>query len=270
MAVSEELERSLRGEIERQIEALAGEHRDEVLRAQRELNDALARFTERLSGGSLGDPLASAISKHLRNARNEGADEAARSTAGASAAGDVALLKAGVDEIDSQRTQSDILNSLVNRAASFAPRVAFFVVKNDRATGWRARGLEGTVGDDRVRDISLPLTSDTILSEVYRTRAAWSGAPGSKAEDHELLSKLGGEPPARMVAVPMRDQRVGHCHRRIDPAIGRDDMDAVRLGPDPCEVGDHRGRNNGGAVPVPSSPLHRRGEDTKAWAAKRS
>jgi hypothetical protein len=202
VAGSEELERSLRREIERQIDALAGEQRDAVLRAQRELNDALARFTERLSGNSLGDPLASAINEHLRSARNVGADEAARST-GASANGDVALLKAAVDEIDAQRTQSDILNALVNRAASFAPRIAFFVVKNERATGWRARGLEGTVGDDRVRDISLGLSSDTILSEVYRTRAAWSGAPGSKADDHQLLSKLGGEPPARMIAVPL-------------------------------------------------------------------
>jgi hypothetical protein len=203
VAGSEELERSLRSEIGKQIDALVGEHRDEVLRAQRELNDALARFTERLSGGAGSEQLAGAISEHLRNARNAGVDEAARSSAGAGASGDVALLKAAVDEIDSQRTQSDILNALVNRAASFAPRVAFFVVKNERATGWRARGLEGSVGDDRVRDISLPLSADTVLSEVYRTRHAWSGAPGSKADDHQLLSKLGEEPPARMVAVPL-------------------------------------------------------------------
>jgi hypothetical protein len=203
VAGSEELERSLRSEVGKQIDALVGEHRDEVLRAQRELNDALARFTERLSGGAGSEQLAGAISEHLRNARNAGVDEAARSSAGAGASGDVALIKAAVDEIDSQRTQSDILNALVNRSASFAPRVAFFVVKNERATGWRARGLEGSVGDDRVRDISLPLSADTILSEVYRTRNAWSGAPGSKADDHQLLSKLGEEPPARMVAVPL-------------------------------------------------------------------
>ncbi|MDT7542831.1 MAG: hypothetical protein QOE33_2735 [Acidobacteriota bacterium] len=203
MAGSEELERSLRSEVGKQIDALVGEHRDEVLRAQRELNDALARFTERLSGGAGSEQLAGAISEHLRNARNAGVDEAARSSAGAGASGDVALIKAAVDEIDSQRTQSDILNALVNRAASFAPRVAFFVVKNERATGWRARGLEGSVGDDRVRDISLPLSADTVLSEVYRTRTAWSGAPGSKADDYQLLSKLGEEPPARMVAVPL-------------------------------------------------------------------
>ncbi|HLL76979.1 MAG TPA: hypothetical protein VK421_17120, partial [Pyrinomonadaceae bacterium] len=107
------------------------------------------------------------------------------------------------EEIDEQRSQADILNALVNRAASFAPRVAFFVVKNERATGWRARGLEGTVGDDAVREISLPLSADTVLSRVYHSRATWSGAPGADADDTQLTSKLGDEPPRRMVAVPL-------------------------------------------------------------------
>src|SRR5204862_7836067 len=42
-----------------------------------------------------------------------------------------------------------------------------------------------------------------ILSEVAHTRAAWSGAPGANEGDHELLQKLGGEPPQRMVAIPL-------------------------------------------------------------------
>jgi hypothetical protein len=182
------------------------EHREEILRAQTQIAETLSALAERLAGAS-GDggaeSLTAAISAHLRNARNVGADEASRSSAGAGSSGDVALLKAAVDDIDSQRTQADILHALVNRAAAFAPRIAFFVVKNERATGWRARGLEGTVGDDSVREISLALDADTVIGEVYRTRAAWSGAPGSKADDHQLLSKLGDEPPQRMVAVPL-------------------------------------------------------------------
>jgi len=115
----------------------------------------------------------------------------------------MAILKAAVEDIDHQRSQADILNTLVNRAASFAPRVAFFVIKNERATGWRARGLEGTVGDDSVREISLPLSADTVLGRVHSSRETWSGAPGANADDHELTTKLGGEPPQRMVAVPL-------------------------------------------------------------------
>jgi hypothetical protein len=191
--------------VDEHLNARLREHREEVQRAQAQIAETLSALAERLAGGGEGraGALDAAISAHLRNARNVGADEASRSSAGAGASGDVALIKAAVDDIDSQRTQADILHALVNRAAAFAPRIAFFVVKNDRATGWRARGLEGTVGDDAVREISLPLDADTVLGEVYRTRSSWSGAPGSKADDHQLLSKLGDEPPQRMVAVPL-------------------------------------------------------------------
>jgi hypothetical protein len=191
--------------VDEHVGARLREQREEILRAQSQISETLSALAERLAGdgGGGAESLTAAISAHLRNARNVGADEASRSSAGAGSAGDVALLKAAVDDIDSQRSQADILHALVNRAAAFAPRIAFFVVKNERATGWRARGLEGTVGDDSVREISLPLDADTVIGEVYRTRASWSGAPGSKADDHQLLSKLGDEPPQRMVAVPL-------------------------------------------------------------------
>jgi len=42
-----------------------------------------------------------------------------------------------------------------------------------------------------------------------------------------------------MIGMPVRDQRVGDRLRGIDPAIGGNDMYAVRLGPDPCEGGGH-------------------------------
>jgi hypothetical protein len=198
------LEQSLRREVDNHIGARLREHQEEILRVQSQMSEQLSRLAERLTGeGADADALVSAIAAHLRDARGRGADEATQSSAGAGSSGDVALLKAAVDDIDSQRTQADILHALVNRSASFAPRIAFFVVKNERATGWRARGLEGTVGDDSIREISLPLTADTVLGEVYRTRATWSGAPGSKADDHELISKLGDEPPQRMIAVPL-------------------------------------------------------------------
>jgi hypothetical protein len=199
---SEDLEQSLRREVENHIGARLREHQEEILRVQSQVSEQLSRLAGRLTGeGADAGALVSAIAAHLRDARHAGVGEGAQSGAGSS--GDVALIKAAVDDIDSQRTQADILHALVNRAASFAPRIAFFVVKNERATGWRARGLEGTVGDDSIREISLPLTADTVLGEVYRTRATWSGAPGSKADDHELISKLGDEPPQRMIAVPL-------------------------------------------------------------------
>ncbi|HEV7903502.1 MAG TPA: GAF domain-containing protein, partial [Pyrinomonadaceae bacterium] len=159
---------------------------------------------ERLSDDSLSDaPIAVSISEHLRAATGKGTEVAADASARARSTSDIALLKAAVDDIDNQRSQADILNTLVNRAAAFTPRLAFFVVKNERATGWRARGLEGTVGDDAVREISLPLSTETLLSKAVSSRSTWSGAPGTNADDHQLISKLGDEPPQRMVAIPL-------------------------------------------------------------------
>ena len=201
---SGDLEKSLRAEIEGYIEGRLSGLQEEVARLQSQLNEAFTRLLERTdSGAQSGASLAVAISDHLRNARNEGIEAAAAGSTRARASSEIALIKAAVDDLESQHTQADILNALVNRAAAFAPRVAFFVVKNERATGWRARGLEGTVGDDSVREISLPVSSDTLIGEVVRARSTWSGGPGAHAEDHSIYGHFGDEPPQRMVAVPM-------------------------------------------------------------------
>jgi hypothetical protein len=179
--------------------------KEEVARLRAQLDEALARLHETADAPvSEGEaPLVVALSEHLRNARNLGIEAAAAESTRARASSDMALVKAAVDELESRQTQADILNSLVNRSAAFAPRVAFFVVKNERATGWRARGLEGTVGDDAVRELSMSLDADTVLGEVVRARATWAGEPGSHAEDHTIYNHFGGEPPQRLVAVPM-------------------------------------------------------------------
>jgi hypothetical protein len=198
------LEQSLRAEVENYIRGRVQGQQEEIARLQSQVNEAFTRLSERLSDASLSDaPIAVSISEHLRAATGKGTEEAAESSARARSTSDIALLKAAVDDIDNQRSQADILNTLVNRAAAFAPRLAFFVVKNERATGWRARGLEGTVGDDAVREISLPLSSETLLSHAVASRSTWSGAPGTNSEDHQLISKLGDEPPQRMVAIPL-------------------------------------------------------------------
>jgi len=204
VAGSEDLEQSLRAEVESYIKARVQGQQEEIARLQSQVNEAFTRLNERLSDDSLSDaPIAISISEHLRAATGKGTEEAAQSSARARATSDIALLKAAVDDIDNQRSQADILNTLVNRAAAFTPRLAFFVVKNERATGWRARGLEGTVGDDAVREISLPLAADTLLSHAVGARSTWSGSPGTNADDTQLISKLGEEAPQRMVAIPL-------------------------------------------------------------------
>lgn len=206
-----DLEKSLREEIEQYVQGRLRELQEEVARLQSQFNEAFNSLLERMDTASQpGEELDVFISDHLRHARNEGIEEAAAESTPTRRNSELALVKAAVEELEQQASQADILNSLVNRAAAFAPRIAFFVIKNDRATGWRARGLEGTVGDDAVREISLPLSSDNVLSDVARSRSVWSGEPGTRAEDNSIYSHFGGDPPQRIIAVPMvaRDKAV--------------------------------------------------------------
>jgi hypothetical protein len=208
---SEELEKGLRDEVESYLNLRLSALQEEITRLQSQVNEAFTRLLERSTDATQTDTSVTiAISEHMRAAHERGIEAAAAESTRTKASSDIALLKAAIDELDNQRSQSDILSALVNTSASFAPRVAFFVIKNDEARGWRARGLQGTVGDDAVRQIALPLSSQTLLSDVVHSRATWSGAPGHNADDHLLTSKLGSEPPQRMVAVPLvvRDRAV--------------------------------------------------------------
>jgi hypothetical protein len=115
----------------------------------------------------------------------------------------MAIVKAAIIEVNEQKSQADILKALVNRAASFAPRVAFFVIKGDQASGWRGRGFEGSVGDNAVQDISVSVNSDTVVGSAVKSLQTWSGGSGSHTEDHLLLNRLGEDTPQRMVSIPL-------------------------------------------------------------------
>jgi hypothetical protein len=202
--VSGDLENSLRAQVDEYINSrLSGMH-DEIARLQSQVNESFTRLLERSHDETqTNTEVLATISEVIRAAHESGIEDAAAESSRTKASSEMAILKSAVDEISEQSSQSEILKTLVNRAASFAPRVAFFVIRNEQAIGWRARGLEGTVGDDAVREIVLPLSADTPLSDVVRSRTTWSGQPGGNAQDYMLLNKLGSDPPQRMVAIPL-------------------------------------------------------------------
>jgi hypothetical protein len=201
--VSGQLEESLRHEIESYIEGRIGGIKQEIAALQSQLNEALSRLLDRQGEVQLDGAVASSIMEHLRAAHDEGIDLAATESSRAKASSDMAIVKAAIEEIDEQESQAGILKLLVNRASAFAPRVAFFVIKGDQSIGWRARGFEGTVGDNAIHQMSFPVAADTAVGGAARSRAPWSGSSGSHSEDHMILNRMGDEPPARIVAVPL-------------------------------------------------------------------
>lgn len=201
--VSAQLEDSLRRDIESYIEGRLGGIKQEIAALQSQLNESLSQLLDRQAEVQLDGGVGASIVEHLRAAHEEGIDLAASESSRAKASSDVAIIKAAISEIDEQQSQAEILKVLVNRAAAFAPRVAFFVVKGDQGVGWRARGLQGTVGDQAVQQIRFALSADTAVGNASRSRESWSGGPGSHAEDHLILDHLGEETPTRVVAVPL-------------------------------------------------------------------
>lgn len=203
---SEEIEKSLRSEIDSYLNGRLSVLQAEVARLHSQVNEAFSGLLERTAQpAAVSDEAAVTvtIAEHLRAAHEQGVELAAQQSAQAQTVSDLALLNAAVADIDDQRSQSDILSTLVNRATAFAPRVVFFVVRQDHAQGWRARGLEGTVGDDAARQMSLSLTDEHAVSVAAHTQSLWSGTPGSNAQDYVIANMLGGEPPQHCAAVPL-------------------------------------------------------------------
>jgi hypothetical protein len=201
--VSGQLEESLRHEIESYIEGRLSGVRQEISELQSQLNESLSRLLDRQSEVQLDGSVAASILEHLRAAHEEGIDLAASESSRAKASSDMAIVKAAVSEISEQTAQTEVLKSLVNRAASFAPRVAFFAIKGEQAIGWRGRGFQGTVGDNTIPQISVPVSAESIIGDVARSRTTWSGGPHSHSEDHLILNRLGEEAPQRIVAIPL-------------------------------------------------------------------
>ncbi len=201
--VNEQLEDSLRREIESYLDSRLSAIRQEISTLQSLLNESLSTFLDRQADVQMEGSLVASITEHLHAAHERGVELASSQTARAKASSDMAIVKSATSEINEQKSQADVLKVLVNRASSFAPRVAFFVIKGDTASGWRGRGFEGTVGDQSIQQISLPLSSDTVISSAAKSLTTWSGGPGSHSEDHSLMNRLGEEPPQRIVAIPL-------------------------------------------------------------------
>src|SRR5215207_1360899 len=202
--VNGHLEDSLRREIESYLESRLSAVKQEITTLQSLLNESLTTFLDRQADVQMEGSLIASITEHLHAAHERGIEMAASESARAKASSDMAIVKSAISDINEQKSQAEILKTLVNRASSFAPRVAFFVIKGEQAMGWRGRGFEGSVGDDAIQEISFSVNADTVIGSAAKGLATWSGEPGSHSEDHLLVNRLGEEPARRVVAIPLK------------------------------------------------------------------
>jgi len=197
--VSEELDHSLQQAIETFLNERLRSIDEQLARLQAEMSDGLARLREQSATQSLdGTALSAAVFAHLQTARSE------RLTAGPTltvTSPDAGNLKKGVQEIEAQQSQADVLKSLLRAAVNFADRVALFVIKNDQAIGWRLAKVDDP-DLEMIGGVSLPLSAQTIVTRAVRDRVTASGANAADSDYAMLLDQLGGGP-AAVTSIPL-------------------------------------------------------------------
>src|SRR6185295_1049169 len=103
---------------------------------------------------------------------------------------DLSSIRDAVADISAQTSQSTILKSLVTHAAEFAPRGAFFIIKNEHLTGWKAFGHDSDAAEDAVHAIHFPVSADTILGRAVGSTSTVDSAYGAHRDDHNFLDPL--------------------------------------------------------------------------------
>ena len=219
---SEELELSLRTEFESYFKSVLAEMRQEMTEFQEKVEAEFNSHKSQLDGifrdysariqtdKEIDDIFKETVVEHLRLARDEGAritatamgeaEELAKQSAPSFG---IAELRDATNDISNQTSQAAILKTLVQHAAQFTPRGAFFIVKNEHFVGWRVFGKEETADEQTVREVFFPVASSTILGEAVRSLSAVESSYGNFVGDSIFLNKLEFGQPSRMFAIPL-------------------------------------------------------------------
>lgn len=220
---SEELELSLRTEFESYLKSVLAEIRQEATefqgRIQADLDKQKAQFDEAFGGfaarfdseRTFDEAFKGSVSEHLSLARDEGARLAANAMAEAEKLGAPAVpvaapkydaIRDAVADITSKTSQSTILKALVQNAAEFAPRGAFFIIKNEHFVGWKVFGADNAA-EDAIRDIHFPTSADTTLGSAVVHGTSVEVAGQSHAGDASFLVPLQFGQPDNGLAMPL-------------------------------------------------------------------
>lgn len=219
---SEELEQSLKAEFETYLNGVLAKMRGDVDEFQAKIESEFEKHRSQIGNEfrSLSDRFESVpefdggftetVVEHLRLARDEGAKITANAFAEAekleqvsAPSLDLSEIKDAINDISSNDTQATILKSLISHAATYTPRGAFFIVKNEHFVGWKLFGDETDDADTAVRDIRFPVSEDSILGAATRSLGLVEGSFGSHEADSDFLEPLGFGRPDRMYAIPL-------------------------------------------------------------------
>ena len=200
--MSEELENSLQQAIETYLGQRLRAIEEQISQLQTEFGEALTRLRESAASESLsGTALSASIFAHFQAARAQQLTGAA-ALEKAPGSEEIAAIRRAVEQIEKQRSQTEVLSTLLMNVAGFAERVALFVIKDEQAIGWRVCESSDPTNLEAIRGVVLPLSSENLLSQAARSRSSWNGAPESHSGNRALIDQLGGNP-QNLAAIPL-------------------------------------------------------------------
>jgi hypothetical protein len=166
-------------EIQRAIQG----HQAALVGALDELGETVARYDEKVDDSAIASAIAEVLSQQPPLA----------------AAADYSALKASIAAIEKGTSLSEVLTGLMTEVTRHAERAAMFIVKNNAAVGWNARGFDHP---DAIKAVTIPLAADTIFRIVHGSRSATRGHVSQSPGTGQALARLGGGAQG-IVAVPL-------------------------------------------------------------------
>jgi hypothetical protein len=166
-------------EIQRAIQG----HQANLVSALDELGEQVARYDEKVDESAIASAMAEVVAQQPP----------------AAPAADYSGLKSSISAIEKGANLSEVLSHLMGEVGRHAERVAMFIVKNNAAVGWNARGFDHS---DAVKAVTIPLTADTVFRLVQGTRSATRGHSSHSPATAQALARLGGGAQG-ILAVPL-------------------------------------------------------------------
>jgi hypothetical protein len=167
------------------------EHQASLVGALDELQENVARYDEKIDEASIG----SAIDEVIAANPVAPPEPAAQVEAGPG----IATLLSAMAEVDKGANLTEVLTSLVNESAKQVDRVAMFIIKGANAVGWYAKGFEV---NEAVKQIQIPLGTETIFKTVQSDRAPLLFDPHASGQTASVLQRMGALG-ASAIAAPM-------------------------------------------------------------------
>jgi hypothetical protein len=166
-------------EIQRAIQG----HQAALVSALDELGETVARYDEKVDEGAIAQAIAEVLAQQPPLA----------------GAADYSGLKSAIAAIEKGTNLSEVLTHLMAEVTRHVERVAMFIIKNNAAVGWHARGFEHS---EAVKALTIPLTADTVFRLAHGSRSAARAQVGHSPATAQALARLGSSPQG-LLAVPL-------------------------------------------------------------------